>query len=112
MRRQNALASRVPRNADLTIEPGDKVRIYSESEKKYVGPYPVIRIDEKQVFVVIDEREVQSSIHQVVQATTYDEVVNSERLIYNLQNAMPQFSSAKKSSKPNKPRVTPGVFVT
>ncbi len=37
MRIQKALASRVRRNADLTIQPGDKVRIYRERDKKYVG---------------------------------------------------------------------------
>ena len=101
-----ALASWVSRTAGLTIQPGDKVRIYRESDKKYVGPYPVIRVDRKQVFVVIDDREVQFSIYQVVQATTYDEIVNGERLIYNLSNPMPQFASTLKSSKPKKHLVT------
>ncbi len=73
------LASRVSRTAGSTIQPGDKVRTYHKSDKKYVGPYPVIRVDREQVFVVIDDREVQFSIHQVVQAKTYDEIVNGEQ---------------------------------
>ncbi len=70
MRVQKALTSRVPRNAELKIEPGDKVRIYRETDMKYVGSYPVILVDGKQLFVVIEDREVQSSVHQAIQAST------------------------------------------
>ncbi len=50
---QKEIASRVPRNAELKIEPGDKVRIYRETDKTYVGLYPIIRVDGKKLFVVI-----------------------------------------------------------
>ena len=65
MRIHKALASRVPRKANLTIEPGDKIRIYRESDKKYVGPYPSIRVNIKQDFAVSDDRELQLCIQQV-----------------------------------------------
>ncbi len=62
LRVQKAVASRVQRNAELKIEPGDKVRIYRDTDKKYFGPYPIIRVDGKQLFVVINDREVQFSV--------------------------------------------------
>ncbi len=34
LRIEKALASRVPRNADLKVEPSDKVRIHRETDKK------------------------------------------------------------------------------
>ncbi len=37
---QKALASRVPRNADLTKEPGDKVQIYHESDRTMLDSIP------------------------------------------------------------------------
>ncbi len=62
LRVQKALASRVPGNAELKVEPGDKVRTYRDTDKKYVGLYPMIRVDGKQLFVVINNREVQFSV--------------------------------------------------
>ncbi len=62
LRVQKALASRFPRNAKLKIEPGYKVRICRETDKKYIGPYPVIRVYGKQLFVIISDREVQFSV--------------------------------------------------
>ncbi len=62
LRVQKALASLFPRNTELKIEPGYKVRICRETDKKYIGPYPVIRVYGKQLFVIISDREVQFSV--------------------------------------------------
>ncbi len=70
IRVQKAFASRVPLNAELKIEPRDKVRIYHETDKKYVGPYQVIRVDGKQLFVVFNDREVQISALQAIKSST------------------------------------------
>lgn len=47
IRIQRALSSRVPRNTDLELHPGDRVRVYRETDRKYIGPFPVIRADGK-----------------------------------------------------------------
>ncbi len=109
---QKALTSRVPRNAELKIEPADKVRIYRETDKKYVGPYPVIRVDGKQLFVVIEDREVQFSVHQAIQASTYDEIVYGECLVHTLSKVLPKFNSNKRSTKPGKKRIIPAVYIS
>ena len=46
LRVQKALACRVPRYAELKIELGDKIRIYCRTDKKYVGQYTVIRVNQ------------------------------------------------------------------
>ena len=43
------MISQVPRNADLTLKPGDKAHVYRETDKRYMGPYPVLRVVDKQV---------------------------------------------------------------
>ncbi len=68
-------------------------------------------VDKNQVFVVIDDREVQFSIHKIVQGTTRGKTVKGEPLIYNLSNAISQFSLTMKCSKPNKNLLTPSVFI-
>lgn len=72
LRIRKELLSRVPRNAAVQIVAGEKVRVYRETDRPYVGPYPVTRVDKKQVYVVIKDREVQFSIHQVPLADHYD----------------------------------------
>lgn len=76
LRLKKALLYKVPRNAELTVETGDMVRIYRETDKRDIGPFPVIRIDDKQVFVIQNDREVQHSFHQVLPADKYDSIVN------------------------------------
>ncbi len=112
MRVQKALTSRVPRNAELKIEPRDKVRIYRETDKKYVGPYLVFRVDNKQLFAVIKDREVQFSVHQAIEPSTYDEIVNGERLVHTLSKILPQLNSNKRRTKPSKKRIIPAVHIT
>ncbi len=112
LRVQKALASRVPRSAELKIEPGDKFRIYRETDKKYIGPYPVIRVDGKQLFIKINDREVQFSVHQAIQASTYHTILNGERLVHTLPEVLPKFSSTRESTKPDKKRTIPTVHIT
>ncbi len=60
-----ALASRVPRNAAMSVAAGDLVRVFRETGKHYVGPFPIIRVGGKQVFVLQGDREVQFSTHKL-----------------------------------------------
>ncbi len=107
-----ALAFRVPRNAELKIEPGKKVRIYCNTFKKYVGACPVVRIDGKQLFFVINYREVQFSFHQAIQASTYDMIVNGERLVHTISKVLLKFLLTRGSTTPNKKRIIPTVHIT
>ncbi len=70
------------RNADITIEIGDLVRVFRETDKMNVGPFPVIRVDKTQIFVIENDRGVQFSIHQVIPATHYDNIVNGDQLAH------------------------------
>ena len=63
LRIRKAVSSRVPRNPDLVIEVGDLVRVFSETERRYVGPYPVIRVDGAHVFIIDNHREVKFNKH-------------------------------------------------
>ncbi len=51
-------------------------------DKRYIKPNPVIRVNGMQVFVLINDREVPFSIHQVAQSSTDEGIVNREELIY------------------------------
>lgn len=39
------LASKVPNNANLAIEAGYQVLVYRKTDKRYLGPYPLTRVD-------------------------------------------------------------------
>lgn len=58
LRVRKALQARIPRAARYIISAGDNVWVYCESEKRYFGPYPVLRVDEKQVFGLFGWKEV------------------------------------------------------
>ena len=47
LRIKRAMLSRVSRNTDVIFQPGDKVRVFRKTDRKYVGPFPVIRVDKK-----------------------------------------------------------------
>lgn len=48
---RQALSSRPPATASIVHAQGDLVRIYRENDKKLMGPYGGIRVDEKEVYV-------------------------------------------------------------
>lgn len=52
IRIRKALLSNAPRNTDVIINLDDKVRVFRETDRKYIGPFPVIRTEKKQMFVV------------------------------------------------------------
>ncbi len=41
---RKALSSHIPRNSDFVIEVCDLVPVFGETEKRCIGPYPVIRV--------------------------------------------------------------------
>ena len=48
---RRALKGKLPPNARITIKAGDLVRVYREDSRKWVGPFPVVRVERKQVTV-------------------------------------------------------------
>lgn len=91
---RKALSSRVPRNADLIISPGDSVRVFRETDRRYIGPFKVIRVDDKQVYVLDGNREVQYNITQILPSTEYDAIVNGDHEIDTLYSQFSVFRSA------------------
>ncbi len=81
---RKAISSHITRNADLVIEIGDLVRGFRETDNRYVGPYPVIRVDCTQVFVIDNHSEVKFNKHQVLPASTYDNIISGEHLVTTL----------------------------
>lgn len=93
------MLSKVPRNVDLVIQRGDLIRVYRETKKKYLGPYPVSRVDGTQVFVIIKGHEVQHSLDQVVLASDYENLINGDAYIDELFNSAKKFRSPKPKSE-------------
>ena len=58
LRIRKALSLRIPRNADLVIEVGDLVRVFCETNKRYIRPYSVIHVDGNHVFIIGNHLEV------------------------------------------------------
>ena len=113
LRIRKALSSRVPRNADLVIEIGDLVRVFRDTDKRYVGPYPVIRVDGTHVFIIGNHREVKFNKHQVLPASTYVNIISGEHLVTTLHSSLSKLSSNRpcKSSTVNRKEI-PNVLIT
>lgn len=56
LRIKHTLLSRVSKNADLMLETSDRVCVYKKTDRKYMEPLSVVRIDGKQVFPVQGEK--------------------------------------------------------
>lgn len=93
LRIKKALSTRIPRNSDLILTKGDMVRVYRETDRKYVGPYPVSHVDDKQVFVIINEKETKFSVHQVIRADDFENMINGSYRISELSELLKQFVS-------------------
>lgn len=69
--------------------------VYRESDKRYVGPYAVLRIENKQVFVLAGKVEKQFSVHQVIPDSDFQELTSDEHYFETLHSCMKQFVSKK-----------------
>ena len=105
IRVRKALLAKVPRNVDLVLKRGDLVRVFRETDKRYTEPYPVERVDGTQVFIIVNNQEVQHNIDQVMLATDFDNLVNGESSLETLFAATKQFRSTKSSRIPHQPVV-------
>ncbi len=90
---RKALSSLVPRNANLVIEIGDLARVFRETDKQWVRPYPVILVDGDHVFIIDYHREVNFNKHQLLPADTYDNIITGEHLVTTLHSSLPKLSS-------------------
>jgi len=93
LRIRKALSSCVLRNADLLIEIFDLVRVVRETEKRYVRPYPVIRVDVTHKFIIDNHRKFKFNKHQVLPATTSDNIISGGQLVITLHSSQPKLSS-------------------
>ena len=64
-----------------------------------MGPYPVLRVDGKQVYIIVNDKEFQHSIHKVLSAKEYDKVKNGNQQRDVLYEMMNQFTYRKMTSK-------------
>lgn len=66
MRIRQALRAKTPASADYVINPGDNVRVFRESDKRFLGPYRVVQVEGKQIFIERDGKRVQHNIDQII----------------------------------------------
>lgn len=91
---RKVLNLRIPRNTDLILHQGDKVKVFRESDKKYIGLYPVVRVDGKQVFIIDENsKEKQFCIHQVIKHEAYEKTLDGNSAMDILHNCFSQFRS-------------------
>jgi len=96
LRIRKALMTRAHPNTDIIINQGDKVRVFRETDRKYIGPFPVIRVDGKKVFVLQNDTEKQYSLHQVVLSEQYENILNGDAQIDDLRARMTHFISEQR----------------
>lgn len=70
MRIKKALLSRTPAAARVIHAPGDLVRVYHEGDKRFLGPFRVVKVDEKEVYVDYDGRLAHFNAVEVIQEKT------------------------------------------
>lgn len=63
---QHALRAKLPPAASYSVAPGDDVYVYKEKDKQWKGPFKVVRVFEKQVFVDRNGKEAQYSLAHVL----------------------------------------------
>lgn len=102
LRVRKAMLAKVPKNVDLILNCGDMVRVFRKTDKKYLGTYPVDRVQGSQVFVIVNDNEVQHNPDQVVPSKEYEYLVNG------LGHSINQFQSTKIKKKHS----PPGIFIT
>ena len=112
LRLKTALASRVTQNSDLSIAAGDLGRVFRKTDKRYVGLFPIIQVDGKQVFVLQGNREVQFSIHQVLLAADYDAILYGQNLVDTLHCALPFLCSTHESRKRRDRKSSSNILIT
>jgi hypothetical protein len=65
LRIKRALSSKTPRGAILVYIPGELVYVYRERPAKWIGPFPITKIDVKTVYVRDGQDEKPFSITSV-----------------------------------------------
>lgn len=78
------------------------VSIFQKSDRKYIGSFSVIRADGKQI--LDSNHEVHYSLHQVILASEYDQIINGNHFIDIVHWYMQQ--SISRPSKPKTELIT------
>lgn len=69
LRTAQALCHRVPPESNPILQPGMKARVDRETNKRLNGPYEVIKISDKQVYVNCNRKLVQFKTSQIMAVT-------------------------------------------
>jgi hypothetical protein len=78
LRVRRALSANIPTASTKSYSAGQKVLVYRETESPHwQGPYNIIRIENKQVYIDRNGREVQHSISQI---KPYVDSINDESM--------------------------------
>ena len=72
MRVCQALNSRVPAAANYTLNVGEYMYVFRETNRTFHGPYRIIAVEDKQVFFLVGNKPVQQSIAQCVPVHVID----------------------------------------
>lgn len=90
---KKALFLKVHRYANLKGENPEMARFALQSDKNYNGPFPVVRVDGKQVFIFGIVEGKQFSTHQVIRADEFENIKNGEYHMKLLKKIISQFVS-------------------
>lgn len=99
------MIAKVSRNVDLILNQSDMVVVYRETNKKYTGIYPLQCVQGTQVFVIINDHELQHNLDQVVPRKDYENLINGDSPINILYTSTKQFRSTKPKEKLSKPEI-------
>ncbi len=88
LRIREAMQSRMRPAARYILAPGAKVRVYRETDKKITGPYTVIDVQDKDIFIDRKGKRVHHNISQVIPKTT-DTGMNELRLNCSRSSSKP-----------------------
>ena len=71
-----------------------------------------MQVEDKQVFVLQGNREVQFSIHQFLPVADYDDIVNRQKLVDKLHCALLFLRSTHKSRKRRDRKSSSNILIT
>lgn len=75
------------------------MRIFRESDEACVGPFPVLRVDGKRIFMLNGKRKVQYSVHQAIPAKKFEDILSGDCQLEILYESTKQFRPTKRKRK-------------
>lgn len=66
LRIQQALRSKIPPATDYVVNPGNLVYVFRDNDRKWHGPYEVLKVYNKEIYVSVDGVEKHFNISQII----------------------------------------------